>query len=581
MPQGHDLVQVGPFDSFFPENDPFVKLSLAEFPPGIHSTDDFLFKLDPQRRVVWVVSRTCDHANGRLSLSEDGTKAVCPNHGWCLDLERLTYSNVAVSKKQLEFSQSGEELRVKAMKPALRVPEHARFGGTGGATVRFVSHACVAIDIGGIRIVTDPWLLGPCFMTGWWHASPPKADALDILASADLVYISHNHPDHMDRETLHWLLEVDPDKPLLAPGFATGSVARPLREMGFTRVTEVPFNLIHRVGETPVILSIFNSGDFRDDSGLFVASDDFSCLLTVDSAALNNMILPRNVDLLCTAFAGGSSGFPWCFEHLSLEERVAIGQRFKGAVRGLAAGYVRETRPRAYMPYAGYFTEAASRDSFIRQYNTKNSPDEIRELMSRVAPAMKFIDPRESDSISFDGKAGISTSKVELDPLYRIDDDYVQGYIDAEAEGIEHYALEDIRDYFLASGFRDDLLVYVQPSTDDFQPLGDGLRINFSADRPRVEIMSPMDLAEEYRRADSEGPRQLMIRVRRDPLWQVVSKGLPWEDLSIGFQCRVERKPDVYNSDFWFHFTNVYIGGAVETPVAGTASGRQQRIGSS
>jgi CMP-N-acetylneuraminate monooxygenase len=43
----------------------------------------------------------------------------------------------------------------------------------------------------------------------------------------------------------------------------------------------------------------------------------------------------------------------------------------------------------------------------------------------------------------------------------------------------------------------------------------------------------------------------------------VVANGLPWEDLSIGFQCRVDRAPDVYNSDFWFHFTNVHIGEAV------------------
>ena len=39
----------------------------------------------------------------------------------------------------------------------------------------------------------------------------------------------------------------------------------------------------------------------------------------------------------------------------------------------------------------------------------------------------------------------------------------------------------------------------------------------------------------------------------------MIRQGLPWEDLSIGFQCRINRKPNVYNSDFWYHFTNIYV----------------------
>ena len=31
------------------------------------------------------------------------------------------------------------------------------------------------------------------------------------------------------------------------------------------------------------------------------------------------------------------------------------------------------------------------------------------------------------------------------------------------------------------------------------------------------------------------------------------------EDLTIGFQCRIERFPDVYESEFWYYFTNNYV----------------------
>ena len=63
--------------------------------------------------------------------------------------------------------------------------------------------------------------------------------------------------------------------------------------------------------------------------------------------------------------------------------------------------------------------------------------------------------------------------------------------------------------------------------------------------------------------AAEQGLRYLQIKVRKAELLDVVMNGKPWEDLSIGFQCRIYRNPNVYNSEFWFYFTNVYISNNV------------------
>ena len=39
----------------------------------------------------------------------------------------------------------------------------------------------------------------------------------------------------------------------------------------------------------------------------------------------------------------------------------------------------------------------------------------------------------------------------------------------------------------------------------------------------------------------------------------IIANKLPWEDLLIGFQCRINRKPNIYNNDFWQYFSNKYI----------------------
>jgi L-ascorbate metabolism protein UlaG (beta-lactamase superfamily) len=74
--------------------------------------------------------------------------------------------------------------------------------GAPPINLRFVGHATVLIDIGGFRILTDPFLrgrLGPLER----HGPLPDADALGEI---DVVLISHGHPDHFDRASLAALL---------------------------------------------------------------------------------------------------------------------------------------------------------------------------------------------------------------------------------------------------------------------------------------------------------------------------------------------------------------------------------------
>jgi len=62
----------------------------------------------------------------------------------------------------------------------------------------FVGHATVLLEVGGTRILTDPFLrtrLGPLER----HGSLPDPKALEGI---DVVLISHGHPDHFDRDSL-------------------------------------------------------------------------------------------------------------------------------------------------------------------------------------------------------------------------------------------------------------------------------------------------------------------------------------------------------------------------------------------
>lgn len=63
--------------------------------------------------------------------------------------------------------------------------------------VAFIGHSTTLIEIGGLRVLTDPFLrrrLGPLERHG------PLPDP--GLLRADVVLISHGHPDHFDRQSI-------------------------------------------------------------------------------------------------------------------------------------------------------------------------------------------------------------------------------------------------------------------------------------------------------------------------------------------------------------------------------------------
>jgi len=64
--------------------------------------------------------------------------------------------------------------------------------------LRFVGHATILLDFGGVRVLTDPFLrtrLGPLDR----HGPMPDVDALGEI---DVVVVSHGHGDHFDRRSL-------------------------------------------------------------------------------------------------------------------------------------------------------------------------------------------------------------------------------------------------------------------------------------------------------------------------------------------------------------------------------------------
>jgi L-ascorbate metabolism protein UlaG (beta-lactamase superfamily) len=93
-----------------------------------------------------------------------------------------------------------------------------------------IGHACQLIQIGGTRVLTDPWFT----QTATYYHGEPVASAVERLGRIDAVVVSHEHYDHCDLDALTGG-GFDPGVPLIGPG----TVAAIARGKGFRDVRAI------------------------------------------------------------------------------------------------------------------------------------------------------------------------------------------------------------------------------------------------------------------------------------------------------------------------------------------------------
>lgn len=73
-------------------------------------------------------------------------------------------------------------------------------GEKSGLEMEFVTHACLLLSAGDIRLLCDPWLSGPAFHDGWDLLVEPETTIEELDPTH--IWISHEHPDHFSPHDL-------------------------------------------------------------------------------------------------------------------------------------------------------------------------------------------------------------------------------------------------------------------------------------------------------------------------------------------------------------------------------------------
>jgi CMP-N-acetylneuraminate monooxygenase len=507
----------------------------------------------------WIAyDRICDHNGGLLCLDKDKATATCKMHKWTLLLSDATYENKCHKKTLPVREEDGVLVITSSVErfPSVKTSELT----DAAIDLFFNAHASVSLNCAGLLLTTDPWLVGSCFATGWWHAYPPSTEAIERLKQSSCIYISHNHPDHLHMPTLE--AYVAKSQLFLIPAFESRSVETILRRHGFNNLIVADFmqEVTFQAPTGDVRTMLVRAGDGRDDSSLLVFTRDDTIFFGVDTNMPNRWVLPR-VDVLFTPFASGATGFPSRIANFSHERKIEIITANRASVlTNHVAKLVKATRPKYVVPYAGYFTEA-SRDQDVKSINQKNSAADLVSFVETNFQGVRAINPLDTPVFTLE-KGELTTKEVLEMPSYFLDGDYISDDIRRFTAGAPKLDIDQLKSLgrnLVASCFTDDLTVIFVPSDDGFAPtLNQALAVDFSANFREWRLV-PVEGKDDFTLASSLSDTTNnieILRIRSDVMATAISCGLPLEDISIGFQILMYRQPNVYNFKFWDHFTN-------------------------
>jgi len=283
--------------------------------------------------------------------------------------------------------------------------------------VIFLGHACHLVEVGGLRILTDPWLTDPIF-EGLVEHDPPLVFGLGDLPPFDVIALTHGHLDHFNAPTLAAVSHKS--IPVVHPPAPFTEVAHNLRLLGFTnlqaRADFVPFEIGSvRIIPTP-------SRGIMEECAYIIEGPD--------GRFWNGADAPQPADVVEDIAARFGRVDVAAVSHNSFNQPTLLGlQAMKSADHGPQEGArsLRILGARAALAAASNMRWCGPEGAAVTARVIRRSHADFRAQVARDAPAIEFLDLRPGDAWSSD--TGVERAVVRGTSPPRVAHDYIHAFL--------------------------------------------------------------------------------------------------------------------------------------------------------
>ena len=408
--------------------------------------------------------------------------------------------------------------------------------------VTFYGHNCFVLKGRNIVVITDPWLTEQGAFFGSWFQWPLNHHLIDTLkndlstSKKTVLYISHEHQDHFDKETL-----IDIKSYIdvcIIPNYQDKFLYEELLEIGY-KVIELNDQNRYFTSENDYIELLIVDTGVNHDSAALIHLDDENFVNQNDCKIFDRLTYFKdiNVDYYAVQFSG-ATWHPVCYE-IDQDEKESISRK-KAAAKIIAIrNAIKVINPKYYLPSAGpaifpFLDDALSfgcGNIFIHQ------PELLQKLKSSNTDVVYLKPGEQLDPSKL-------TKPIEPPTTFEL----------AKIKGKLHCIFEKIKDEDFCPN---KLLDKVNSRLNEIKDVKFGncpiilfdwgdehIEIDLIQCKARIVNASIYQLPDNYLRLSAS---KAYFSLMSDSKYR-------WQDIALSLRVSVERKPDILNT-----FANIFL----------------------
>ena len=483
----------------------------------------FILKEDSN---YYLASNICPHQGGEIDFDNG---LYCKVHNWkfdssgdCTNVSNISlYKNNLIVRKDKLYSNEDLDSSVSAKFKTKK-------SSNKKVLFKIHAHACAEIIHDDFSILTDPWLEGLAFMGAWKHSPKPIAKIENLCPNA--ICITHEHSDHFHEESIS---KFNKNTLVLFPDFPNKRIEKSLKKLGFSNIIPMEFGNKYDLSDK-IKVSCYEPQSVWNDSIFHFDIDGFN-VLNINDAGLNFRIkkyLPK-IDLLMSSFSPGASGFPLCWKNFTTEEKISYYKKAKKGMIDMLERACELYGADFLLPFASHFDlhhpDHEEYRDILKEYG-KNTVDDVKNNINNV----EVIDILPGESWNcFDGRTfRIYNNDKIKERIYSkkmlFDSKNFNKFYPKDSK----VQLNELHKYLLSLNNVPEICLCEDIS----------VRLNdtyFTIKSGKLQILSPVS---DY---------DLSIDVPENILSSVISNDISWDEAHIGYWCKLYRKGEEFNQQFW------------------------------
>lgn len=218
--------------------------------------------------------------------------------------------------------------------------------------ITYITQACILIEIKDIKILSDPWLVGPCWAGNLWHYPPPKRTP-ESFTDIDFLYLSHAHEDHFQMESINRLPSEIKNTQVIISDFDKPYFERAIRGVGFKNIKVMKHD--ESMTLVPgVTLDMIRNDNGDDDSSIILKGDNSTVFCQTDNLMTINEAerLGKKYDIDILFTMNTQTGMFPAFFDFPVETMMELSKKKIESSARYSVNVARSLKAKTIVPYA-------------------------------------------------------------------------------------------------------------------------------------------------------------------------------------------------------------------------------------